>query len=454
MSKELAKYCSISVYLEKTHPKLFGLLKDLCLVGQLNPRKFNNGLTFLIPTDKAIKVLMDMTEHANKIEDAVQNLRSYIIHDYIPSASEWQARAADLPLGIGKKIALESASGDTVTFKNKVKATKDKKYVPLENNNNTAVYRVTDGEMNHTDFKEDATYQHAKKGAPAPKKTGGFVTYYQGFDLELFVKKSLGEYVTNALGKRSQSTKAFDNNLLVDLVSFVQSYPEKSLEKYLTPCVVSSFVMIMSPDHNAGLTTKDEIKEWYYGKRFPVSQPVTEYIKLLSAAEEGDGNQDTSRTTLFTEIKKSAEEFAAAKDMNATLVAKMIYMNYIETEMLHSDEDHVRATKFAGVYCPITRNDFAQNIGSIYGVMEGKSVFDIYQNEKELLDTSVVAGLQRFFSDTSVSGLLYGHRDRLEKHYNNPSFQASADTVKWITHLVSKLTPEQQAQVVNFKTSS
>jgi type 1 glutamine amidotransferase len=204
-------------------------------------------------------------------------------------------------------------------------------------------------------------------------------------------------------------------------------------------------MMIMSPDANDGLTSISEIKEWFYNKRYPISDPVNEYIKLLSKSHEEDPNPDTNRLTLLKEIEQACHAYATHHEMDAKLVKKMVLMNYIERNMLQPLENKVKAIAVAQVHCPIIRSDFAEQIGNMYAVLEGKSVYDVH---KDNLDISVISSLQQEFADYTVSQLLYRDaQDRLVKHYNSPKFEVTNDTIKWLSNLMSHLTPEQREMV-------
>lgn len=76
MSKTEKTYCSLYTFIKRTNPDLYDVLDDMCAVGLFRTR---NDITFLNPSEKLTKQLVDMIEKDNA-EGAYNKLKSLFIY--------------------------------------------------------------------------------------------------------------------------------------------------------------------------------------------------------------------------------------------------------------------------------------------------------------------------------------------------------------------------------------
>lgn len=124
MSKGITKYCSIAKYLEHKDSDLYDLIGDLCLQGQLIPRKGSH-VTFLHPDAKLVKKLRDLV--SSNPEQVVQLIKSLILHEEVNSLNDLK----DSVTALGKMLPVE-VKGDKAVLSNGGVITMSKAFVPME----------------------------------------------------------------------------------------------------------------------------------------------------------------------------------------------------------------------------------------------------------------------------------------------------------------------------------
>lgn len=170
MAKQLTKFCRITKYIEKTDPKLYEILDDLCAVSAFRPRRDHNGITFIWPSKETIEKLSKL-RYSDDIEKGIDIVLAHIVHDYLPNAAAWNTKKSDIPNGLSKKINVDKVTGNKILLKDGAELEQDSKFKTFSNRDeNQAVYRVVKGSLDPSKHTTSASNEHARKGAPGAAK--------------------------------------------------------------------------------------------------------------------------------------------------------------------------------------------------------------------------------------------------------------------------------------------
>ena len=170
MSKQLKKFCRITKYIEKTDPKLFEILEDLCALSSIRPRRGHSGISFIYPSKATIEKI-DKLRYSDQIESGVDIVLGHVIHDFLKTPADWNAKKSDIPNGLDKKVEVKEVKGTKIILADGAELELDTKFVPFsERGNNQAVYRVVKGDVDHTKHTKRATFEHARTQDGAPRK--------------------------------------------------------------------------------------------------------------------------------------------------------------------------------------------------------------------------------------------------------------------------------------------
>jgi hypothetical protein len=170
-------YCKITDYVQEVNPDLAEILRGTC--SNLTNLKGKNGLTFLMPTDKAtIDELRKLAESDN-IKDftsACDMINAMIVYDVMNSPSDWADKKDDIPNALKQRIEVDSVSGKTVKFKSGATATLDEKFKPMVKDESRGprlrVWALSGKIPVTTDKPTTFKYRLRKGEVPAAKKGG------------------------------------------------------------------------------------------------------------------------------------------------------------------------------------------------------------------------------------------------------------------------------------------
>lgn len=140
MPNKLKKFCKLSKFLEQEDAVLYEVFDNLCMTGLLFPRK-GSSLTFLYPSDKAVRDNIIKLSYSDEPQDAISILKKLLIHNIMSSASEF--KSASIVNYNKEQLEVESVDGDTVKFKGgpSAKLSKSFKYFsPSGHSANVVVY--------------------------------------------------------------------------------------------------------------------------------------------------------------------------------------------------------------------------------------------------------------------------------------------------------------------------
>jgi hypothetical protein len=164
MAKQLKKFCRITKYIEKTDPKLYEILDDLCVLGSLRPRRGHNGITFIWPSKETISKL-DKLRYSDDIEKGVDLVLNHIVHDYIPSASAWTQKKSDIPTGLNRKLEVKEVKGSKVILVDGAELELDPKFKTFSRDEDRqAVWEVKKGNIDPSKHTKQASFEHARQG--------------------------------------------------------------------------------------------------------------------------------------------------------------------------------------------------------------------------------------------------------------------------------------------------
>lgn len=169
MSKQLKKFCHISKYIEKTDPKFYDILEDMCMLPLIfRPRRGHNGLTFIWPSKTTIAKL-DKMRYSEDIDNAYNIVLAHIINDYIPAVSSWVAKKDDIPNGMNNKVEVQEVKGQKVILKGGVEIEHDPAFRMFsKSHNNQAVWAVTKGDIDPKNSTQRATFKYAREAQGGP----------------------------------------------------------------------------------------------------------------------------------------------------------------------------------------------------------------------------------------------------------------------------------------------
>lgn len=165
VNKHPKKFCSIQRWLEKEHPDLAEVVRDLCAVGQLSGR---HGATFLCP-DAATRKQIIKVAYSEDPEKAVATLQAHVIPSFAEDAATLKRLSDEGALGsrAGTKLSVKSVDGDKVTItsddgKHSAVVTPDRDFKPL--NRELSVWNVESGSISSEDNGFKPKTRRAVKG--------------------------------------------------------------------------------------------------------------------------------------------------------------------------------------------------------------------------------------------------------------------------------------------------
>jgi hypothetical protein len=169
MAKQLKKFCRITKYIEKTDPKLYEILDDLCMLGAFRPRRGHSGTTFLWPSKDTVSDL-DKMRYTDDIDKGCDIVLAHIVHDYLPNAAAWNSKKSDIPNGSSKKVDVKAVAGSKVTLADGAELEHDDRFRTFRTDGeNQTVWRVVKGKIDPSKHTKPATNEFAREGAPRPR---------------------------------------------------------------------------------------------------------------------------------------------------------------------------------------------------------------------------------------------------------------------------------------------
>lgn len=168
MVKHPKKFCNIQRWLEKEHPELADVVRDLCSIGQLSGRQ---GATFLCPDEATRKAIIKIAYSADP-EGAVIALQAHAIPAFAADAAALKQLSDEGALGTraGSRLTVDSVDKNKVTItsgdgKHSAVISPDPSFVPL--NRDLSVWRVESGSLSHEDEGFKPKSRRAVKGGGA-----------------------------------------------------------------------------------------------------------------------------------------------------------------------------------------------------------------------------------------------------------------------------------------------
>lgn len=249
-------YCSIDKYVRIVEPKLSELMDSLC-IGKLHSSRL---VTFILPNSNLIKTILK--ESDPNLQDTY--IKSLIITDYIPDISSFESKS-EIPNLLNKKIEISKVTTTKVTLKCGIVIAIDSKYKPMNKNERTAVYKVTDDTNEFPIDGPDAEYfaKRTRKTKKLFKKGEGEINK----DLineklrEKLFNITINEYIVNKVNKKLISDGNPFVKYLLSLLNFMEdnqtNVTNDTDESYkillnkalslLVPSAEASFYVIIEP---------------------------------------------------------------------------------------------------------------------------------------------------------------------------------------------------------------
>lgn len=142
--KSIKKFCNLSKYIKQKEPQLFSVFEDFCLLHYLKPARGSNGITFLLPKEKAYKQKIINAAYSTNPDIAAAMLKALILQDYYPTPSSFNGTVVNL---LNQKVEIKDVSEKHVKLSNGLELEKDAKFEPM-GRSNMAVYTLSGkGEM-------------------------------------------------------------------------------------------------------------------------------------------------------------------------------------------------------------------------------------------------------------------------------------------------------------------
>ncbi len=357
MSKQLKKFCRITKYIEKTDPKLYEFLDDMCVWNAFRPRRGHNGITFVFPS-KETRAKIEKMVYTDDVEKAIDIVLAHVIHDYLPNAAAWNAKKSDIPNGLNKKIEVDSVKGSRVILKDGAELELDSHFKTFSNKEtNQAVYTIVKGSLDHGKHTKSATFEHARQTVPGQqgKRPARGRDGADGADggMPQFDLKALG----GAIAGGAKSNAPFD--YLVGIYKFADDEQRKALDIVYDYTILSTAAFIFySPDKRIA-----ELREKYAGEEkdndanvYGVSDYI-DIVQKIHAARGGSGvsggaTRDELREKMTQIIKVNKEahknKLSAAgyetSEENAYLWTSVNLARYIEYTKMKDIRDDVSET--------------------------------------------------------------------------------------------------------------
>lgn len=314
MSKSVvSQYCSILNYLKHHHGELYELIQDLCIGRIFNPRKGQDGVTFLCPDEKLVGELKKQAGGSDP-ETAVATIQSLVITQILPSLSSF---SGDLPVSArDKKISVESADNSKVeltggaTVKDEAgwKARRDR-------HESLMVYKLSGSFPKVSEGKVEAKSKAKKGGADINNKTRQ----------QLFL---------SVLSQTCRDTKRNPAaELLVDMLDFFGNSADENknhanccdvIKSQLSGDTLASLAIVLQPYKNGNNKyVSDEALNAYCTNRHNPNfnlfcwepKPIERYNKYM--------NEYAEKCHKAKETIQSIQEGVAEKMSKATAVAEL-----------------------------------------------------------------------------------------------------------------------------------
>lgn len=444
MSKSLAKFCSISKYLEITDPKLYEVLDDLCMINFTKPRKFYNGVTFIIPSSADAKKIADM-RFTDKIEEAQDILGCHVINDFLPSPAVWWQKKEDIPNANKKKVEVEKVSSDKVYLPDGVELELDKKFKSL-GNKNQVVYRVVKGAIRPDPKARPATFALAKQGAPT--KGGAPLILMGEFNKKDYMYKRISQFLGTITTRKikvvnSDSATTIENPLMEDILSF-NNWMTSNPDPVLTPLwysivytPLSTFIaLFMLDDFSKALNS------WYDNGRYLVStNPVDDYLAVFAnntLVPDASGRHDPD--------PKWAQHPAKlyGNDPLATTRFNIDFARFIEAKIFLPTQEECCMVKFKDIdntaenALKAFMHDLKDAVAEIVKIFKGDSALS---KQMVILSNFMKSDFACFNPTTAQA--------TLKSVLGNYSIDTPADPVQYVTNLLQSLPSGIAKQVID-----
>lgn len=242
MSKEEKKFqCNILSYLESRHPKAYKAITELCLGGNLKPRK-DSGVTFIVPHDKVLSELMPKvySDKESDIEEAINIMKAHILNDCYDVVGEFKDN--EVSNRLGQKLEFDSISGNTAILKNKTALNYDSGFKVMPKRTGMAVY-IASGPMPTDGPAASQMRERKPRGERKPRAEGG-AEFGQGERTKLateIVNKPDGQFILTvvlSILKHLEGKPSYNRACAsLDMSPYVSFYllvePYKTEGKYL-----------------------------------------------------------------------------------------------------------------------------------------------------------------------------------------------------------------------------
>lgn len=163
---KLTKYCRIFQWVEVKSEALAEAIRDLCMEGSLSAGGRKSGTTFIYPSEKVRKSIIEKA-YSDKAEEAIDLLNAHIISDPVRTTDDFQ-RGVGSRYGIKLEVKSTDLKNMSVTLVNGAKLKVASDFHPLRKDN-IAVWVVESGEVPL----EGPEYKPPKRGRGEPNYTGG-----------------------------------------------------------------------------------------------------------------------------------------------------------------------------------------------------------------------------------------------------------------------------------------
>lgn len=380
MAGQLRRYCNLTQFIEKTDPKLYGVLEAICMLGTLRPRREHTGLTFIYPLPATVEALQRKVDE-DAIEEVVEVVLAHIVHDFIPTPAKWEEYKTDVTTGHMTRLPVK-VTGKTVAVAGGVKIAHDEKFrqfVSGKREVNQVVWRIEGKE----DIKYDPSYERSEltfvKARSEHKETKGGALGRPITDRTRYIHHQLDKYVS-AVFNPSPDDARICNPLIEDIVSYLHylraRHPDRhdAVLQHLTPAPVASFIFLFSSVPQA------EFETWMTSGRIPVDGAVTAYHACLNmelkvadpAASIVADATDITRADYGSKFKRYYEAVAAAR--GGTCTAAQLYGlhfgSFWEATHLAESEMAIAAVRVSGrARTPETENTFRADVRYLHGIV-------------------------------------------------------------------------------------
>lgn len=291
-AKEFKVHCKIIDYVASVNPELATIMRAVCSDMPLSSTRGKPGITFLMPTDKALLSKIETLAYSDKIEDAEKArllLNALIINDVFRTPSEWKSREVPNAILPNQIVDVDSVTAKEVTFKSGAKAVLDERFKDSSPKHNLAVWKLISGEIPVTTDRPATQKQQPKRGKTGAYEPTAVHSQSLRYKIGLAVENA---YIVHRASNSARDVYCEHTFSLIDYIVHVRKDTALMYDKVLPLLAFDKmdFYFLVEPHRPEGeyLIDSDIISSWWASRNHTAHlSAVTDMIDHMMG--EGTG---------------------------------------------------------------------------------------------------------------------------------------------------------------------